>query len=55
VPKYEIEYVLETVHLLTVEAESEDEAVELANEIDLADWEETDSTTLDVVVREVTD
>jgi hypothetical protein len=51
--KYQVEYVLQTVHLITVEAEDEQTASDLANDIDLADWKETDCETIDYIVTEL--
>lgn len=53
--KYQIEYVLETVHTIIVEAEDEQTASDLANEIDIADWKETDCNTVDYNVFDITE
>jgi hypothetical protein len=53
--KYRVEYTLETTHEIVVEADSEEHASELANEIDVADWKETDCNTLDYIITDITD
>ena len=53
--KYEVEYVITTTHKITVDARTRDEASELANEIDLSLWTETDCDTVDYTITNLTD
>jgi hypothetical protein len=53
--KYEVIYTLETTHRLIVEADDEQTASDLANEIDIADWKETGCDTLDYIITKLED
>jgi len=53
--KYQVEYTLETTHMIIIEADDEQIASDLANDIDLADWKEIGCDTLDYSVTKLTD
>jgi hypothetical protein len=52
--KYLITMVMKETYTLEVDAETEDKAFEFSREIDLAEWNETGSITIDETIEEVT-
>ena len=51
--KYLITMVMKETYTLEVDADTEDKAFEISREIDLAEWDETGSITIDENIEEV--